>query len=220
MTQALSPQELASYIDHTLLKPAATALELEVLCSEAVRFGFYGVCVNPSMIALASSLLNGETPVPLSVVGFPLGATWPESKAFETGLAVKNGAREIDMVLNLGAFKSGDDGLVSKDIQAVVAAAEGFPVKVILETALLSDEEIVRACKISVDAGARFVKTSTGFGPGGASVAAVRLMRKTVGPDIGVKASGGVSTQSAAISMIEAGASRIGASASIAIVSP
>jgi len=215
----LSPKDIAPYIDHTLLKPAATARELDDLCSQAVRFGFYGVCVNPSLISLASSKLKGETPVPISVVGFPLGATLPEVKAFETRDVVQRGAEEIDMVLNLGAFKAGDDALVLKDVQAVVQAAAGFPVKVILETALLSDDEIVKACLICVDAGARFVKTSTGFGPGGATVEAVRLMRQTVGPDIGVKASGGISTYKDALSMIEAGASRIGASASVAIVS-
>jgi len=215
----LSPRDVASYIDHTLLKPAATVRELDELCSQAVRFGFYGVCVNPSMISLTSWKLKAESIVPISVVGFPLGATFPEAKAYETAAVVERGAREIDMVLNLGAFKSGDEALVSKDIAAVVAAADGFPVKVILETALLSDDEIVRACNISVDAGAKFVKTSTGFGPGGATVDAVRLMRKTVGPDVGVKASGGISTYDDVLSMIEAGASRIGASASVSIVS-
>ncbi len=215
----LSPKDLASYIDHTLLKPAATVRELDELCSQAVRFGFYGVCVNPSLISLASWKLKDEKPVPVSVVGFPLGATLTEVKAFETGEVVSHGAEEIDMVLNLGAFKAGDYDLVSRDVEAVVRAADGFPVKVILETALLDDDEIVKACKICVDAGAKFVKTSTGFGPGGATVHAVRLMRKTVGPDLGVKASGGISTYNDALSMIEAGASRIGASASVAIVS-
>jgi len=215
----LSPKDLAPYIDHTLLKPAATASELDLLCSQAVRFGFYGVCVNPSLISLTSWKLKGESPVPVSVVGFPLGATLPEAKAFETAQVIKLGAREIDMVLNLGAFKAGDDALVLEDIKAVVSAADGFPVKVILETALLSDEEIVKACNLSVDAGAAFVKTSTGFGPGGATVKAVQIMRKTVGPDVGVKASGGISTYEDALSMIEAGASRIGASASVAIFS-
>ena len=157
--------------------------------------------------------------VPISVVGFPLGATLPEVKAFETREVVRRGAEEIDMVLNLGAFKAGDDTLVLKDIRSVVQAADGFPVKVILETALLSDDEIVKACKLCVDAGALFVKTSTGFGPGGATVEAVRLMRQTVGPDIGVKASGGIHTYEDALAMIEAGANRIGASASVAIIS-
>ena len=211
--------EVAACIDHTLLKPGATVRELDELCSQAVRFGFYGVCVNPSMIEAVSRILAGDKPVPVCVVGFPLGATLPGVKAFETLAAVDRGAREIDMVLNLGAFKGGDDDLVHRDIAAVVDAARGFPVKVILETALLSDEEIVRACRLSVDAGGAFVKTSTGFGPGGATTHAVSLMRETVGPDVGVKASGGIHTFADAVAMIEAGADRIGASASVAIVS-
>ena len=215
----LSAKDLASFIDHTLLKPGATVRELDELCSQAVRFGFYGVCVNPSMIKAVGLRLADEKPVPVCVVGFPLGATLPEVKAFETAKAVELGAREIDMVLNLGAFKGGDDDLVRRDIAAVVDAAKGFPVKVILETALLSDEEIVRACRLSMDAGVVFVKTSTGFGPGGATLHAVSLMRKTVGPDVGVKASGGIHTFADAVAMIEAGADRIGASASVAIVS-
>ncbi len=215
----LLPRDLAPYIDHTLLKPAATARDLEDICSQAVRFGFYGVCVNPSLISLANSKLKGEAPIPVSVVGFPLGATLTEVKAYETRDVVKRGAKEIDMVMNLGAFKAGDDGFVTKDIAAVVQSAEGLPVKIILETALLSDEEIVKACRLSVDAGASFVKTSTGFGPGGATVDAVKLMRQTVGPDIGVKASGGISTYKDALAMIEAGANRIGASASVVIIS-
>lgn len=219
MSQALSPRDLASRIDHTLLKPAATARDVEELCAQAVRFGFYGVCVNPSMIAVAAACLSGEQPVPLSVVGFPLGATFSESKAHETARAVNAGAREIDMVINLGAFKAGEDAHVLRDVKAVVDAADGGPVKVILETALLNDDEIVRACSLCVDAGARFVKTSTGFGPGGATVEAVRCMRKTVGPDVGVKASGGISTYQDALAMVEAGADRLGCSASIAIVS-
>jgi len=174
--------------------------------------------VNPSMISVAAKALEGEIPVPVSVVGFPLGATVSEAKAYETAKAIEGGAREIDMVLNLGAFKAGDDSTVLKDVQAVVGASDGFPVKVILETALLSGDEIIRACKICVDGGALFVKTSTGFGPGGASVDAVKLMRQTVGPNIGVKASGGISSYEDAVTMINAGANRIGASASIAIV--
>lgn len=216
---AMTGQDLASYIDHTLLKPAATAADLDILCDQAVRFGFFGVCVNPSLIGLASWKLKNETPVPVCVVGFPLGATLPKVKAYETAAAIEAGAREIDTVLNLGAFKADDDSLVLKDVQAVVNAADGFPVKVILETAMLSGDEIIRACSICVDGGASFVKTSTGFGPGGATVEAVKLMRKTVGPDIGVKASGGISSYEDAVAMIEAGANRIGTSASMAIVS-
>ncbi|QGY41528.1 deoxyribose-phosphate aldolase [Pseudodesulfovibrio cashew] len=214
----LGTRELALHIDHTLLKPAATVQDLDLLCAQAVKYGFYGVCVNPSLVSLASWKLKDESPVPVSVVGFPLGATLPEVKAFETAAVVGNGAQEVDMVMNLGAFKAGDDNLVLKDIRAVVEAADGAPVKVILETALLSDEEIVRACRLSVDGGAKFVKTSTGFGPGGATVEAVRLMRETVGPDIGVKASGGIGTYDQAIDMLRAGANRIGASASVTIV--
>lgn len=219
MAATLSPGDIASFIDHTLLKPAATVGEIEELCSQAVRFGFYGVCVNPSMIQVAARFLDGEKPVPISVVGFPLGATTAESKAFEAAQVVESGARELDMVLNLGAFKDGNDAQVLRDVQAVVDAAAGKPVKVILETALLNTLEIVRACTISVDGGARYVKTSTGFGPGGATVDAVRLMREAVGSNVGVKASGGISCYEDAISMIEAGADRIGCSASIAIVS-
>ena len=216
---AVPPVELARFIDHTLLKPAATTEALGGLCEEALCHDFFGVCVNPSMIAFASKRLRGENPIPICVVGFPLGATLPKVKAYETAAAIQGGAREIDMVLNLGAFKAGDDQATLKDIQMVVDAADGYPVKVILETALLSKEEIVRACTICVDAGAAFVKTSTGFGPGGATIEAVRLMRQTVGPDIGVKASGGSATYTDAIAMIEAGADRIGASASVAIIS-
>lgn len=216
---ALSPQDLASYIDHTILKPAATVRDLDALCDEAIEFGFYGVCVNPSMVEHAALRLEGESPVPLSVVGFPLGATLPQAKAYETALAVELGAREIDMVLSLGPFKAGEYSVVKNDIISVVNAADGYPVKVILETALLNSDEIVDACKLCVDSGAVFVKTSTGFGPGGATVDAVKLMRETVGSDIGVKASGGISSYTDALRMIEAGANRIGASASVAIVS-
>ncbi|SOB57957.1 Deoxyribose-phosphate aldolase [Pseudodesulfovibrio profundus] len=215
----LSESELASYIDHTLLKPTATADDIKVLCEEAVRHGFYGVCVNPVRLSLTSWMLKDAQPLSVVVVGFPLGASLSSCKAMETAMAVEQGAREIDMVMNIGALKDGDDSLVVKDIQAVVKAAENIPVKVILETAVLDAEEIVKACQMSVDSGAAFVKTSTGFGPGGATVEAVKLMRKTVGPDIGVKASGGISTRMDAINMIEAGASRIGASASVRIIS-
>ncbi|ADU63099.1 MAG: deoxyribose-phosphate aldolase [Pseudodesulfovibrio sp.] len=215
----LAPAQLAPFIDHTLLKPGATVRELDELCSQAVRFGFYGVCVNPSLVGHVSRRLAGESPVPVSVVGFPLGATLPAVKAFETAQAVDLGAQEIDMVINLGAFKGGDHSLVAADVAAVVRAAQGFPVKTILETALLTEDEIVAACKICVDSGAFFVKTSTGFGPGGATVEAVRLMRRTVGDGVGVKASGGISTYEKALAMIEAGANRIGASASVSIVS-
>ncbi|MFH1915163.1 MAG: deoxyribose-phosphate aldolase [Pseudomonadota bacterium] len=214
-----APQKLARFIDHTLLKPDATARELDELCSQAVDFGFYGVCVNSARIGHVSRRLAGESPVPVSVVGFPLGASPAGVKALEAATAVEQGAQEIDMVLNLGALKDGDHALVAADVAAVVRAANGAAVKVILETALLGDAEIVLACNICVDSGAVFVKTSTGFGPGGATVEAVRLMRATVGPEVGVKASGGISTYEKALAMLEAGANRIGASASVAMVS-
>lgn len=214
----LTPQDIAGHIDHTLLRPDATAADLEKTCAEAVQHGFFGVCVNPSLISLASWLLRDRTPVPVAVVGFPLGATLPEVKMCEAREAVCRGAQEIDMVMNIGAFKARDFRAVAKDIRTVVEAVQDRPVKVILETGLLSDAEIVEACGICVDAGAAFVKTSTGFGPGGATVEHVRLMREIVGPDIGVKASGGIRTFEEAVAMIEAGASRIGASASVAIV--
>lgn len=215
----LSESTIASYIDHTLLNPVATSDAIKTLCDQAVKHGFYGVCVNPTRLSLTSWRLQNVRPVPVVVVGFPLGASLASTKAFETKQAVEQGAQEIDMVMNVGAFKDGDDSLVIKDMKAVVSAADGIPVKVILETATLNDDEIVKACLMSVDSGASFVKTSTGFGPGGATVEAVRLMRKTVGPDIGVKASGGISTRTDAMAMIQAGASRIGASASVAIIS-
>ncbi|WP_419787650.1 deoxyribose-phosphate aldolase [Pseudodesulfovibrio sp.] len=214
----MADSRLAACIDHTLLKPDATRRELEELCSQAGDYGFYGVCVNPSAIARVACILEGTGVVPVCVVGFPLGASLPETKAAEAAAVTALGARELDMVLNIGAFKDGDDDLVHADVAGVVRAAGGNPVKVILETALLSGEEIVRACRICVAAGASFVKTSTGFGPGGATEDVVRLMRRAVGPDIGVKASGGIHTREQALAMIEAGANRIGASASIAIV--
>lgn len=215
----MQPNEIANYIDHTVLKPTATEEDVSVLCEEAVRYGFHTVCVNSWLVGAASRFLEGESPLPISVVGFPLGAMFTASKAHETTDAVKQGAREIDMVLNLGAFKAGMEQYVTDDIAAVVQSAQGVPVKVILETALLDEDEIVRACKLSMAGGAHFVKTSTGFGPGGATVEAVKLMRATVGDALGVKASGGISSFEDALAMINAGASRIGASASVAIVS-
>lgn len=209
---------IADMIDHTLLKPDATASQIEKLCQEAQEYGFASVCVNPVWVARAAEWLKGSGVKVCTVVGFPLGATTKETKAFETRNAIKNGADEIDMVMNIGAFKSGDHTLVREDIAAVVEAAGGKTVKVILETGLLDDEEIRTACQLAKAAGAHFVKTSTGFGYGGATEAAVRLMRETVGPDMGVKASGGVRDVETARRMIEAGANRIGASASVAIV--
>ena len=215
----MDTHSLAKTIDHTLLKPDASREEVLRLCREAVEYGFASVCVNPSRIALAADALRGTDVTPCCVVGFPLGAIPPESKAAETAVAVKNGAREIDMVINLGAVKDGDWALVTEDIAAVKAACGQALLKVIIECCLLTDGEKARACRAAMDAGADFVKTSTGFSKGGATVQDVRLMRQTVGPDMGVKAAGGIHTRAEAEAMIEAGATRIGASAGIKIVS-
>ena len=212
-------REIAPFIDHTLLRADATAAEVEKLCAEARTWGFATVCVNGSMIPLAARLLAGSEVKPIAVVGFPLGASTPEAKAFEAADAVRNGAREIDMVIHVGALKARDRDTVKRDIAAVVAASAPWPVKVILETSLLTDEEKVLACALSRDAGAAFVKTSTGFGGGGATEADVQLMRRAVGDELSVKASGGVRTAEDAMRMLRAGADRIGASASVAIVS-
>ncbi|GGC86408.1 deoxyribose-phosphate aldolase [Enterococcus wangshanyuanii] len=206
-------------IDHTLLKPEANEEALLTLIEEAKKYDFASVCVNPYWVALASKELTGTSVEVCTVIGFPLGANTTSVKAFETDDAIKNGATEIDMVINVGALKSGDEETVLKDIQGVVEAAKGRAlVKVILETCLLTDREIVTASNLAVQAGADFVKTSTGFSTGGATVKDIALMRKTVGPDIGVKASGGVRTAEDTKAMIHAGASRIGASSSVAIV--
>lgn len=216
---AAHSQELAGMIDHTLLKPNATEEEVRKLCEEARKFNFASVCVNPSYVATASAALAGSSARVCTVIGFPLGATTSTTKAMETRDAIANGATEIDMVINVGALKSGNNALVKKDIEAVVEAARGRAiVKVILETSLLTDEEKVRACLLSKYAGADFVKTATGFGPGGATVEDIALMRKTVGAEMGVKASGGIRDLQTAQAMIAAGATRIGASASVAIV--
>jgi deoxyribose-phosphate aldolase len=210
--------ELAHWIDHTVLKPDTTEEQIKKICQEAREYGFASVCINPTWISLAYKLLRGSRPKVCTVVGFPLGATIPEVKATETKLAVEKGADEIDMVLNIGALKSGDYELVERDIRAVVRAAGRHVVKVILETCLLNDEEKVKASAIAQRAGANFVKTSTGFSSGGATMKDVALMRKVVGSEMGVKASGGVKTYEEACKMVEAGATRIGASASVAIV--
>lgn len=209
--------ELAARIDHTLLRPGATRAQVEALCAEARAHGFASVCVNPSRVALARGCLQGQVPV-CTVVGFPLGANRSTVKAAEARLAALEGADELDVVLALGAFKDGDDVGVLADLRAVVDAAEGRLVKVILEVALLSLDEVDRACGLAVAAGAGFVKTSTGFGPGGATVEAVARMRAAVGPAIGVKASGGVGDAATARAMLAAGATRLGASASLAIL--
>jgi len=218
---AAVPLDLARYIDHTLLGPDASADQIEQLCSEAAEYRFASVCVNPTWVKLCSSLLRNTGVLVCTVIGFPLGATTSDVKATEARRALRDGAREVDMVINIGAAKSGDWELVRSDIARVVDAAHetGATCKVILETALLSDEEKVLASMAAKEAKADFVKTSTGFGPGGATVYDVALMRETVGPDMGVKASGGVRTAADVKDMIAAGATRIGASAGVAIVS-
>ncbi len=222
-TLGMIPSDLAiaRTIDHTLLKPNATAEQIAQLCYEARKYHFASVCVNPSYVKLCAQLLRDTDDVAVcTVIGFPLGATTPEVKAYETSKAIGDGATEIDMVINVGALKSKDWDLVFEDVSRVVATshAGGALCKVILETALLTDDEIVAASEICKQAGADFVKTSTGFGPGGATVEDVALMRRVVGPSMGVKASGGVRTLEDAQKMIEAGATRIGASAGVRIV--
>jgi len=215
----IPPQSLAAYIDHTLLKSDASIEEVEKTCEEARQHRFASVCVNPSYIRFVAEQLKGSGVIPCCVVGFPFGTQTPAAKKSETLDAVKNGAKEVDMVINVGAIKSRDWPLVKRDVEAVVEAAKGKAgVKVILETCLLTDEEIVKACTVSKLAGADFVKTSTGYSKGGATAEVVALMRKVVGPDMGVKASGGVRTYEDAVTMINAGANRLGASAGIAIV--
>jgi len=214
-------QVIAAMIDHTLLKPDATPDQIAQLCYEARKFGFASVCVNPSHVRLCAELLKNAPVKVCTVIGFPLGATAPDVKAFEASNAIDEGASEIDMVINIGALKSNDFDMVARDIAGVVRVSHGRGaiVKVILETALLSREEKIGACLISKEAGADFVKTSTGFGGGGATVEDVSLMRQVVGPDMGVKASGGVHDYDEAQAMVAAGATRIGASAGVKIVS-
>jgi len=216
--ETLSPSQLAAFIDHTILKAEATAGDIEKLCAEAREHKFYSVCVNGSRIAEARHFLEGTDIKVAGVVGFPLGAMAADAKRFETEAAVDDGAQEIDVVLNLGRLKDGDDQYVLRELRDVAEAADERTVKVILETCLLTDEQKVRACKLVVESGAHFVKTSTGFSAGGATVADVRLMRETVGPKFGVKASGGIRDTKTALAMIEAGATRLGTSASVAIV--
>jgi deoxyribose-phosphate aldolase len=211
--------KIAQYIDHTLLKPQASEEDVIKICDEAKEYGFASVCVNGYYTSLVKRELEGTSVKTCVVVGFPLGATTKEVKAFEAKQAIENGAEEIDMVINVGAVKSNKYDVVKQDIKAVVDAASGKAlVKVILETCLLTDEEKVRVCEIAKEVGANFVKTSTGFSTGGATVHDIKLMRETVGKDMGVKASGAVRTAEDAKAVIEAGASRIGASSSISIV--
>jgi len=210
--------DLASKIDHTLLKADATKEALIKLCDEAKKYNLATVCVNPGNIPYVTELLKDSSVKPITVVGFPLGANMPRVKAFETKEAILAGAEEIDMVINIGALKSKDYELVRRDIKQVVDAAKPYPVKVIIETSLLTQEEKITACKIAKEVGAAFVKTSTGFSTGGATVEDVKLMREVVGKEMGVKASGGIRTKEDAEKMIKAGADRIGASASVKIV--
>lgn len=219
--RVLLPEQVARLIDHTLLKPEATAEEIEKLCQEAAKYGFYSVCVNPTWVAKAKSLLRG-TPVKVcAVVGFPLGAQSPEIKTLEARRALREGAAEIDMVVNIGSLKGKDDRLVGRDIRGVVEVCDEARAisKVILETALLTDEEKVRGCQLAMKAGADFVKTSTGFSKGGATVEDIALMARTVAPrKLGVKASGGVRTYADVLKMVEAGATRVGSSNSVKIM--
>jgi deoxyribose-phosphate aldolase len=215
-----APDGVAAMIDHTLLKPDATRHDIEALCREAAQFKFATVCVNPAWVATAARLLATSGVGVCSVVGFPLGATTADVKAYETRRAIYDGAREIDMVINIGALKSGDLRVVERDIEAVVATCRecGVLSKVIIEAALLTDDEKVTACTLAKAAGADYVKTSTGFGPGGATAADVALMRRVVGAEMGVKAAGGVRDLEGLKAMIAAGATRVGASAGVKIV--
>jgi deoxyribose-phosphate aldolase len=217
--ETASARDWASLVDHTLLKPEASESDIERLCGEAAQFHFASVCVNPTWVRASACHLRGTDVVVCTVVGFPLGATLADVKAYETRRAIYDGAREVDMVINVGALKSGDDCAVEYDIRQVVEAAHehGVLVKVIIEAALLTDEEKVRACLAAKRAGADFVKTSTGFAKGGATVADVALMRRTVGQEMGVKAAGGVKGLDDARAMVEAGATRLGASVGVKI---
>jgi len=216
--QTLSPAQLAAFIDHTILKADATARDIGKVCAEARQYKFCCVCVNGSRVAEARHLLEGSDVKVSGVVGLPLGAMSADVKRFETEAAIDDGAQEIDVVLNVGRLKDGDDRYLLRELCDVVEAADERTVKVILETCLLTDEQKVRACKLVAESGAHFVKTSTGFSTGGATVADVRLLRETVGPKFGVKASGGIRDTKTALAMIEAGASRLGTSAGVAIV--
>ena len=211
-------ETLAGVIDHTLLKPFATPEQVSTLCTEAKKYNFAAVCVNPVFVSQVARELMGGGVKTCCVIGFPLGASSPLNKAEETRLAVQQGADEVDMVVNIGYLKSGDAAFVEQDIRGVVEAAESAVVKVIIETCYLEDDEKRKACELSVQAGAHFVKTSTGFGSGGATVEDIRLMRATVGDSCQIKASGGIRTLDDALGMLEAGADRLGVSSGVAIV--
>ncbi len=211
-------QELARMMDHSLLRPQSTRVELKKLCGEALQYGFKAVCVNPVHVADAFSILEGSEVIVCSVIGFPFGTHPPQIKAAETREVIRLGAQEIDMVIQVGALKEGRNPEVVEDIRAVVDAASGCPVKVILETCYLTEEEKIRGCKLAMEAGASFVKTSTGFGSAGARVEDVRLMRKVIGKDFGLKAAGGIRTLEDVLKMVEAGANRLGLSGSVAII--
>lgn len=221
---AIKPGDMAKMIDHTLLKTTATVEDIKRLCEEAKEYEFASVCINPIFVPMAAKLLSNTSVKVATVIGFPLGANTSETKAFETRNAIKNGAQEIDMVINMGAFKSNAFDLVKADIKAVVDATKtagvtsDIIVKVIIETCYLTKEEIVATCNIAKNAGADFVKTSTGYGIDGAKVEDVSLMRKTVGREIGVKASGGIRDYRQALAMLDAGANRIGTSSGVAII--
>jgi len=210
--------QISSYIDHTLLQPDATTRDIEKLCAEAREHRFFGVCVNGCWVKPACRMLQDSGVRVISVVGFPLGAMSAEAKCHETEIAIRDGAQEIDFVLNIGRLKQGGARYVADEIASVAKAAAGRTVKVILETCLLTREEKIRACRLAIAGGAHFVKTSTGFGTGGATPADVKLMRDTAGPDFGVKAAGGIRDLRTALAMIEAGATRLGTSASVAII--
>ena len=211
---------LAGYIDHTLLKPEASLEDIEKLCAEAREYSFYAVCVNGSRVTQARHFLDGCDVKVATVVGFPLGATDSDTKRFETEAAIDNDAQEIDVVINIGRLKDGEDDYVLRELRDVVEAAAERPVKVIIETCLLTSAEKIRACHLVVEAGAQFVKTSTGFSAGGASIADVQLLRETVGEKFGVKAAGGIRDTETALAMIQAGATRLGTSCGVAIVRP
>ena len=216
---SLTPAQLAACIDHAQLKPETSQAQIEKLCSEALEYKFFSVCVNGCWVATAYHLLEDSDVKVTSVVGYPFGAMASDVKRFEAETAIDDGAHEIDMVLNVARLKAGDDKFVFREIVDVVEAADERPVKVIIETCLLTDAEKVRACKLVVESGAHFVKTSTGFNPGGgATVADVKLMRETVGPQFGVKASGGIRDTATALALIVAGATRLGGSSGIAIM--